>query len=71
MSNNDDMSFYNEYSVKVIFIANQKHILTVDLEKINNLIILLDKDNLDIILFISNSWLGVANLKSAKHLKNI
>ena len=65
------MSFYNEYSVKVIFIANQKHILTVDLEKINNLIILLDKDNLDIILFISNSWLGVANLKSAKHLKNI
>ena len=71
MSNNDDMSFYNEYSVKVIFIANQKHILTVDLEKINNLIILLDKDNLDTILFISNSWLGVANLKSAKHLKNI
>ena len=65
------MSFYNEYSVKVIFIANQKHILTVDLEKINNLIILLDKDNLDTILFISNSWLGVANLKSAKHLKNI
>ena len=71
MSNNDDMSFYNEYSVKVIFIANQKHILTVDLEKINNLIILLDKDNLDTILFISNSWLGVATLKSAKHLKYI
>ena len=64
------MSFYNEYSAKVIFIANQKHILTVDLEKIN-LYNNFDEDDLDTILFISNFWLGVANLKSAKHLKNM
>ena len=32
---NDDILFYNEDCYKVTFIANQKHILAVDLEKIN------------------------------------
>ena len=32
---NDDILFYNEDFDKVTFIANQKHILVVDLQKIN------------------------------------
>ena len=32
---NDDMLFYSEYFDKVTFIANQKHILAVDFDKIN------------------------------------
>ena len=37
---NDDILFYNEDFDKVAFIANQRHILAVDLDKIN-----LDNDN--------------------------
>ena len=37
---NDDILFYNEDFDKVTFIANQRHILAVDLDKIN-----LDNDN--------------------------
>ena len=37
---NDDILFYNEDFDKVTFIANQRHILAVDLDKIN-----LDSDN--------------------------
>ena len=32
---NDDVLFYNEDFGKVTFIANQKHTLAVDLEKVN------------------------------------
>ena len=32
---NDDILFYNEDFDKVTFIANNRHILVVDLEKIN------------------------------------
>ena len=32
---NDDILFYNEDFNKVTIIANQKHVLAVDLEKIN------------------------------------
>ena len=32
---NDDILFYNEDFDKVIFIANQRHILAIDLDKIN------------------------------------
>ena len=37
---NDDILFYNEDFDKATFIANQRHILVVDLDKIN-----LDNDN--------------------------
>ena len=37
---NDDILFYNEDFDKVTFIANQRHILAVDLDKIK-----LDSDN--------------------------
>ena len=36
----DDILFYNENFEKVTFIANQRHILAIDLDKIN-----LDNDN--------------------------
>ena len=59
---NDDILFFN----KVTFFANQIDILIVDRHKINpngdnNLILIL--------LFMSNFWLGIVNLKNAKHLK--
>ena len=37
---NNDILVYNKYFDKIIFIANQKHIIVVDLDKIN-----LDNDN--------------------------
>ena len=37
---NDDILFFNEDFNKVTFIANERHILAVDLDKIN-----LDNDN--------------------------
>ena len=64
---NDDILFHNEDFDKVTFITNQKHILAVDLDKIN-LDNNFDEDHLDII-FHTNFWLGVINLKNRKHLK--
>ena len=67
----DDILFYNEDFHKVTFIANQRHIPAVDLDKIN-----FDNDNnlMKIIpillLFMPHFWLGVVNSKNAKHLKN-
>ena len=64
-------SFLNEDFDKVTFIANQKHIFVVDLEKaikLDNDKIILMKMIL-ILLFMSDIWLGVIKLKNAKHLK--
>ena len=64
-------SFLNEDFDKVTFIANQKHIFVVDLEKaikLDNDKIILMKMIL-ILLFTSDFWLGVIKLKNAKHLK--
>ena len=64
-------SFLNEDFDKVTFIANQKHIFVVDLEKtikLDNDKIILMKMIL-ILLFMSDFWLGVVKLKNAKHLK--
>ena len=67
---NDDILFYNEDFDKVTFIRDQRHILAADLDEIN-----LGNDNSfdeddSTLLFISDFWLGVVNLKSTKHLKN-
>ena len=66
---NDDILFYKENFDEVTFIVNQRHILAVGLDKIN-----LDNDNnfyemILILLFMSDFWFGVMNLKNAKHLK--
>ena len=64
-------SFLNEDFDKVTFIANQKHIFVVDLEKaikLDNDKIILMKMIL-ILLFMSDFWLGVVKLKNTKHLK--
>ena len=62
-------SLFNEDFNKVRFISNQRHILAVDLDEINldegNHF---DEDDPDI-LFMSDFWLGVVNLKNTKHLK--
>ena len=50
----DDILFYNEDFNKVRFIANQKNILALDLEKVN-LDNNLDEDNLDTIIQIRSA----------------
>ena len=66
---NDDILFNNKVFDKVTFIANQKHIFAVDLEK--KILIILFMKMILIPLFISDFWLGLINLKHAKHLKKI
>ena len=68
LGTNDGILFYNEDLDKVTFITEQRHILAIDLDKIN-----LDHDNnfdendLDTVIH----WSGAVNLKNAKHLKKI
>ena len=62
---NDDIFFFDE----VIFYANEMGILGVDLEENN-----LDDDNKFLkmilkLLVMSDFWLGVINLKNARHFK--
>ena len=68
---NDDLLFFYEDFSKVTFFANEMDILGADLDKIN----LEDDDNfmkmILILLFMSNFWLGIINLKNAKHIKKI
>ena len=57
---------------KVTFIANQRHFIVVDLDKINfdhdnNF----DEDDPDTVIHRRTFGLGVVNLKNAKHLKKI
>ena len=66
---NDDILFYNEDFHKVTFIANQKHILVVNLDKINP-----HNDNnflkmILILLFLSDFWVDVVNWKNENPLK--
>ena len=66
---NDCILFLNEDFNKVTYIANQKHIPAVGLDKIN-----LDNDNnfnkmILILLSMLDFWLGIVKLKNAKHLK--
>ena len=68
LDTNDSILFYNEDLDKVTYITEQRHILAIDLDKIN-----LDHDNnfdendLDTVIH----WSGLVNLKNAKHLKKI
>ena len=68
---NDDLLFFYEEFSKVTFFANEMDILGADLDKI----ILEDDDNfmkmILILLFMSDFWLGIINLKNAKHIKKI
>ena len=64
-----DILFISEDFDKVTLIACQRHILAADFEKIN-----LDNDNNfdendPYTIFITDFWLGVVNLKNAKHAK--
>ena len=64
---NDDILFYNADFDKVSFIASQRHVLPVDLLILIMIIIFMMM--ILILLFMSDFWLGVVNLKDAKHLK--
>ena len=62
--------FYNQDFDKVTFIANERHILASDVDKINldndkNF----DEDSPGTIIYVRLFWLGVVDLKNAKHLK--
>ena len=67
---NDDILFFKEDFSNITFFGGEMDIFSVDLDKIN-----LDDVNFyeDIpkLLFMSDFWLGVINLKNTKHLKKI
>ena len=67
----DNILFFDKDLSKVTCFANEVGILVVDLDKIN----LDDADNFDEmilkLLFMSEFWLGVINLKNVNHLKKI
>ena len=65
---NDEILFFKENFNKVPFIASQRYILAVGLDKIN-----LDEDIIlmkmtIILLLVSDFLLGIVNLKNTKHL---
>ena len=64
----DDILFYNEDFNKIRFIANQRHIFAVDLDKINlNNDNIFDEDDPDTIVHVRRlAWCSKFN---AKHLK--
>ena len=63
----ENILYFNEDSDNVIFSCNEMGILNINLKNIR-LIIILTKMILTL-LFISDCWLGISNLKNAKHLK--
>ena len=63
---NDDILFYNEYFDKVTFIANQRHIFVVDLDIIILIMIIILMKMILILLFTSDFWLDLVNLKNFK-----
>ena len=63
----DNILYFNEDSGNGVFSCNKIGIFNVDLNNIN-----LDNNLMKIILillFLSNFWLGIINLKNEKHLK--
>ena len=64
----ENILYFSEYSGNVVFICNEMGILNIDLNNIN-----LDDTNYEeddpILLFLSDFWLGMLNLKNARHLK--
>ena len=69
----DDILYFNEDSGDVLFSCNEMGILNIDLNNINldNYFDEDDPDQLFFLLFLSDFWLGILNLKKSKHLKKI
>ena len=67
LQSDDGLLFFDEDSGDVTFRCDKIGILNVNLSNIN-LDNNFDEDNLDI-LFSSDFWFGIVNLKNAKHLK--
>ena len=71
LNTNDGILFFDGDFCKVTFFANQIEIIGVDLGKVDKILVIiriLMKMILKL-LFISDFWLGVTNLKNVKHLK--
>ena len=63
----ENILYFNEDSNNVVFSCNEMGILNIDLNNIN-LDNNFDEDDLDTII-LSEFWLGILNLKNAKHFK--
>ena len=67
----ENILYFNEDSANVTFSCKEMDVRNMDLNKItldNNI----DEDDPDtILLFISDFWLGILNLKNVKHLKKM
>ena len=62
-----DLLFFDEDSDNVAFSCNKMGILSVNLHNINLEKILMKV--ILILLFLSDLWLGIVNLKNTKHIK--
>ena len=68
LSSDDNTFYFSEYSCNVVFSCNELAILNIDLNNIN-----LDNNfgerDPDTIILVILFWIGILNLKNAKHLK--
>ena len=64
----ENILYFNEDSSNVVFNSNGMGILNID-PIILTLKILIIMKMVLILLFLSDFWLGILNLKNAKHLK--
>ena len=68
LSSDDNTFYFSEYSCNVVFSCNELGILNIDLNNIN-----LDNNfgerDPDTIILVILFWIGILNLKNAKHLK--
>ena len=60
--------YYDEDSGNVAFICNKMGILNIDINNIIIIVIVTSMKMILILLFLSDIWVGILNLKNTKHL---
>ena len=64
----ENILYYDEDSGNVAFICNEMGILNIDINNIIIIVIVTSMKMILILLFLSDFWVGILNLKNAKHL---
>ena len=60
--------YYDEDDGNVAFICNKMGILNIDINNIIIIVIVTSMKMILILLFLSDIWVGILNLKNTKHL---
>ena len=64
----ENILYYDEDSGNVAFICNEMGILNIDINNIIIIVIVTSMKMILILLFLSDIWVGILNLKNTKHL---